>query len=163
MGRGDRSLVLRSHGTLSRTAGFTLLEAVVTLALVATLTAGLALVQREVAASMRLYWAGQQVSLELQRARLRSVAENTDYRVVFTVGADRFQVQRSTGGTFVASGADLVLPAGVWTASCTAPGQTVRFRPRGNAATFGTIALRNDQGDERRVVVNIAGRVRVEG
>ena len=45
---------------------------------------------------------------------------------------------------------------------CTAAGDGVGFRPRGYAITFGTITLRNASGDERRVIVDIAGRMRVQ-
>lgn len=143
--------------------GFTLAELVAGLGLVAIVATGAALAQREWRASLRLHWAGQQVGLDLQRARMRAVAENTDYRVVFSVGERHYRMQRFAAGAFVDVDGGAVLPADVRTASCTAPGQIVRFRPKGNAATFGTIALRNDAGAERRIIVNIAGRVRIEG
>lgn len=110
---------------------------------------------------MRLHWAGQQLSLDLQRARLRAVAENVDWRLVLR--DDTYQVQRSTGAAYVDVGSSTPLPVGIRITSCTAPGCIIRFRPMGNAATFGAVTLRHAIGRERRVIVNIAGRVRVEG
>jgi hypothetical protein len=45
---------------------------------------------------------------------------------------------------------------------CSGAGSGISFRPRGHAGAFGTIALRNRDGDERAVVVDMVGRVRVQ-
>ena len=54
------------------------------------------------------------------------------------------------------------LPRGVELVDCTAKGAAITFRPLGQASTFGTIRLRNEDGLERSVVVDIAGRLRVQ-
>lgn len=59
-------------------------------------------------------------------------------------------------------GGATALPREVTIASCNAVAQAITFRPRGNAATFGTVVLRNGLGEEKRVVVDIAGRIRLQ-
>jgi len=157
-----RRLVSRPHGILSDASGFTLVELVVVTTLVAILTTGAALAQHELRAALGMFQATQKLSLDLQRARVRAVAENTDHRIVFAVGSGSYRIQRQADAGYVDIGPPAQLPSMFRVVRCSAPGQTIRFRPHGNAATFGTIAVQGDNGEERRVIVNIAGRIRVE-
>jgi hypothetical protein len=99
---------------------------------------------------------------DLMSTRLRAVASNRNHRVVFPVGAASYQRQWRNGSVYTDLGGPIALPRGIVVASCNAAGQAITYRPRGNAATFGTIVLRNQHGEERQVVVDIAGRVRVQ-
>ena len=91
----------------------------------------------------------------------RRVGRST--RVHFAVPGGTYQRERQRGATYVAVGPP-TSPARRRRSRSTArrSASSVGFRPRGHAATFGSVTLRDADGDERRVVVDIAGRMRVE-
>lgn len=142
--------------------GFTLLELLVALALFAA-TAGLAVPawQRQLD-TWRLAAATRQVVMDLKVARARAISAGATYRVRFPEDAAHYVLERQqSGGAYAAAAPATALPDGVRIDACTAAGSGVSFRPRGHAATFGTITLRNPSG-VRQVVVDIAGRLRVQ-
>jgi prepilin-type N-terminal cleavage/methylation domain-containing protein len=143
--------------------GFSLLELVVALA-VAGVLAGVAVLDvRAMQADWRLGAAVRQVVLDLKRVRLRAIEENVDHRLLLAAPAVTYRRQRrEASGGYVDVGPPTGLPEGVEIVDCTARGQAITFRPRGHASTFGTLTLRNEKGRERRVVVDMAGRLRVE-
>jgi Tfp pilus assembly protein FimT len=105
----------------------------------------------------------RQLVLDLKVARMRAVAESADHRLRLAFPAPAYQGERrEAGGAYTAVGPPTALPAGVEIVDCTARGAAVTFRPLGHASTFGTITLENDDGKQRRIVVDIAGRLRVE-
>ena len=107
--------------------------------------------------------AARQVVLDLRVARMRAIAENVNRRVVFPSGAEGYQHQRKSGAVYVDDGVIVRLPRGILIRDCTATEHGIGFKPRGNAASFGTVTLRNRNGDEAQVVVDIAGQARVQG
>jgi type IV fimbrial biogenesis protein FimT len=143
--------------------GFTLLELLVALAIGAALS-GIAILELQRAlAGWRLNAAARQVIMDLKQARGRAIAESVTHRVRFTSPGSDYQLERQRPtGAYTAVGPATNLPDGIAVVECTALGASVGFRPRGHAATFGTIRLRNGSGEERRVVVDIAGRMRVQ-
>ena len=56
----------------------------------------------------------------------------------------------------------VVGPRGLVDGVAVAGNTTIRFSPKGFAVPFGTITVRGTDGEVRRLVVNILGRVRVE-
>lgn len=144
-------------------AGLTLLELLVALAL-ATVLAGLAVPALErPRAAWRLQAATRQVVMDLKLARARAIAAGVPQRVRFAVPGTSYRHERQRApGTWVASGPATALPDGVAIADCTAAGDAVGFRPRGHAASFGALTLRNEHDETRQVVVDIAGRLRVQ-
>ncbi len=143
--------------------GFTLLELLVALALLAA-TSGLAVPawQRQLD-DWRLAAATRQVVMDLKVARARSISSGVTHRVHFPDAAAQYTLERQqAGGAYAAAAPATALPDGVRVVECTAAGSGVSFRPRGHAAAFGTITLRNRAGAERQVVVDIAGRMRVQ-
>jgi type II secretory pathway pseudopilin PulG len=142
--------------------GFTVLELITSLGLIATLAAlGL---WRATAwlPELRLEGAARQVVLDLRQARARAMAEQQQRRLVFSPIGDSYRQQRRVAGSYEDEGPPIGLPSGIDLADCTAAGAAVAFAPRGTASTFGTIILRNSGGRERRVIVDIVGRVRVQ-
>jgi prepilin-type N-terminal cleavage/methylation domain-containing protein len=142
--------------------GFSLLELLVVLALMAILAGTSLLNHQAMRPAIDLRMAARQVVMDLRLARLRAVAENVSHRVVFPTGAASYQHQRKTGATYVDDGAVVQLPRGILISNCTATDNGISFKPRGNAATFGTVIIHNGNGDERRIIVDIAGQARVQ-
>ena len=142
--------------------GLSLLELVVALALMAILGGAAVLNHHAMRPGLDLRMAARQVVLDLRVARRRAVAENVSHRVVFPIGAASYQPQRKTGSDYVDDGVAVRLPPGILISDCNATGNGISFKPRGNAATFGTVIIRNSSGAERRIIVDIAGQARVQ-
>lgn len=143
-------------------AGFTVLELLIALSLHAALAAAAALAYADMRPESDLAAAARRVALDLTAARLRALTRQATHRIVFAEGSGTYVRQRKVGAAFADDGAPAALPAGITIAQCTANDDTVSFRPRGNASTFGTLTLRNSRGRERRVVVGITGQIRVQ-
>jgi len=142
--------------------GFSVLELIVTLALVAVVAALGVLSHHALRPEINLSMAARQVVMDLKVARMRAVARNVNHRIVFPTGDSSYRLQHKTGTTYSDDGQPVPLPAGIVIASCTATASAIGFKPRGNAATFGTVTLQNGKGEARRVIVDIAGEVRVQ-
>lgn len=145
---------------MSAATGFSLLELIIVVALVAILAGFGVLGHHAMRPGLNLMMATRQVVMDLKVSRMHAVAKNATYRVVFA--ADTYQREHKQGTRYTADGPPTSLPAGITIAGCTAAGAAVSFKPRGNAGSFGTITLRNEQGTIRQVVVDIAGQVRVQ-
>lgn len=148
---------------MNRPAGLTLLELLVALALAAVLAAVAISQWQRVLARWRVDAAARQVVMDLKLARGRAIAESSTRRVRFSVPGGAYQHERQQpSGVYAAAGPAIRLPDGIVVTDCTAVGTGLGFRPRGYAATFGTVTLRGEYGDERRVIVDIVGRMRVQ-
>ncbi len=106
--------------------------------------------------------AAQQVMADLALVRLRAAATNRSHRLLLPEGEAAYRLQARNGTTYVDTHSPRRLPRGVHIVACNATASSFTFRPRGNAATFGTLRLRNAAGSERSVILDIAGRVRVQ-
>jgi prepilin-type N-terminal cleavage/methylation domain-containing protein len=143
--------------------GFTLLELLIAVLVFAVLGAVAAPATRRALAGWRLSAAARQVVLDLKLARARAILDSATHRVRFSVPDSSYQHERQRpSGSYEPAGPPTDLPADVTVAACTAAGSGISFRPRGNAGTFGSVALRNADGDLRTVIVDIVGRVRVQ-
>lgn len=143
--------------------GLSVLE-LLTAILIASVLSGTALLgYGRMLADWRLNAAVRQVVMELKVTRSRAITENTGQRIRFDVPSSLYQRQRREASSNYADvGAPISLPDGIEAIDCTARDDTVTFQPRGHASSFGTITLRNPEGTERRIVVDMAGRMRVE-
>ena len=147
----------------SHVHGFTLLELLVGLGLAAVLTGTALLGTRRSVAGWRLSAAARQVVMDLKLARARAILDSATHRVRFTVPGSSYQHERQQpSGTYVAVGPAPPLPSDVAVIGCTGAGTGISFRPRGHAGAFGTITLRNVDGEQRAIVVDIVGRTRVQ-
>jgi prepilin-type N-terminal cleavage/methylation domain-containing protein len=142
--------------------GVTLLELLAGLALFGALTAVAVPHVAVLRARWRLGAAARQVVMDLKVARARAMADVANRRVRFTVPGSAYQHQRQDNGRYLDDGGPMALPEGISIGACSAVGSAVGFRPRGPATTFGTITLRNERGEQRRIVVDIVGRMRIE-
>lgn len=142
--------------------GFSLLELIITLSLASILAGISVLSHRALRPSLDLGTATRQVVMDLKVARMRAVSSNVNHRVVFREGGNTYQSQYKNGSGYLDDGVGIALPRGIVIAACTAKDAAISFRPRGNASSFGTVIIRNANGDVRHIIVDIAGQVRAE-
>lgn len=145
----------------TRSAGLTLLELLVALALFGVLAAIALPDLRRTLAAWRLDAAARQVVMDLKLTRAQAIAGGVNQRLRFLPASPRYQRERQQGASYVAVGPPTALPEGIVVIDCSAAGGGISFRPRGLAAAFGTITLRDADGVERRIIVDIAGRMRL--
>lgn len=142
---------------------FTVVELSVALAVLALLAGTAVLEGRRALAGWRLNAAARQVVMDLKLARALAMEESVTHRVRFPApGATYRHERRRPSGGYEAIAPPTGLPSDVTVIDCSGPGSGISFRPRGNAGAFGTVVLRNSEGAERAVVVDIVGRVRVQ-
>lgn len=141
--------------------GFSLLELVVVLSLASILAGISALAHQRLRPGLNLSLAARQLLMDLKLARMRAVAEHVNHRIVFLGGSASYRAQHRTASGYQDEGQPVPLPAGIVIGDCTARDHAIMFVPRGNAGSFGTVTLRNERGDVRRVTVDIAGQIRV--
>lgn len=141
-------------------AGFTLVELVTTLAVLAIVAAGGALVWPRLAAALRLEAALHQVAADLHDARGLAVASAARARLTFTRGGTSYRLERADddGGYWLA--ARRVLPPGVRVDDVNSGGDLV-FSARGQAEN-GTVVLADARGVRASLRINQRGRVTVD-
>jgi type IV fimbrial biogenesis protein FimT len=163
-----RTLNSHPHGS-----GFTLLEVLITLSLLGILVGILTLQLEPLLSQVRLRDATRQMVANLQYVRMKAVSQNRRLRVTFRPTTSDYIVDRDEDGVWQrqllyshsveeVAEATILLPRGVRIAAVNSSGDIV-FLPRG--AVDGGISITlgaASGGDTRRVVVNLAGRVRVE-
>jgi prepilin-type N-terminal cleavage/methylation domain-containing protein len=139
--------------------GFTLLEIVFVLALLAILAAIAAPNWTSLLALYHLRSASRQIQSELHKTKGRAVAGNASFRMAFATRS--YRIERENGGTWEFTGESRILPAGVDVRSMTVP--TLGFTARGTSVpgTGGTIRLCHARGGASNIVVSSTGRIRV--
>lgn len=144
-------------------SGFSLLELLIALSLAAVLTGAALPGYQRLLAGWRLSAAARQVVMDLKLARARAILDSATHRVRFAVPGTSYQHERQRpSGAYAPSTPPTQLPPDIEIIACTGAGSGISFRPRGYAGAFGTVALRNRDGDQRAVVVDIVGRMRVQ-
>ena len=164
--RALHSLLSGSKGNISpamNRRGFTLLELLIGLALCAVLAGTALLGVPRMLAGWRLSAAARQVVMDLKLTRARAILDSATHRLRFAAPGTTYQHERQRpSGAYEPVGPAISLPADVEIADCSGAGSGISFRPRGQAGAFGTVTLRNHDGDQRAVVVDIVGRTRVQ-
>jgi hypothetical protein len=113
-------------------------------------------------AGWRLNATVRQVVMDLRVTRVRAMSEKVDRRLRLPAGAAYQPQRKAPNGTYVDDGPPTALADGIRIVACTGAGSSISFRPAGYAGAFGTITLADGLGGERRVIVDIAGRTRVQ-
>ncbi len=141
--------------------GITLVEILTGLVIAAILATTATHTTRDLLDGWQLSSAVRQVVLDLRQARIRSITQARGQRLHFEPGASSYQLSaEQSRGQYEPTGPSTGLPPGISIASCSGRGENIAFRPRGNAAAFGTLTLQSTKGAARRIIVDIAGRVR---
>lgn len=147
---------------LHRPGGITLLEVLVALSITAVATGTALFGFSRSLAGWRLNATARQLVMDLRVTRVRAIAESVDRRLRLAPGTV-YQPQRKAGnGTYVDDGTAIPLPDGIRVIDCSGSGSSISFRPGGYAGAFGTVTLADDRGTQRRVIVDIAGRARIQ-
>lgn len=159
----------------ARLAGFTLLELLLSITVVGILGAIVSLQLGPLLSHIRLDSGVRQVATDLQLVRMKAIAQNHRFRVTFRPSTRDYIVDKDEGGRWQrqalhrhgsgpAGNAATRLPAGVGIAAVNSGGDVI-FVPRGHVDGGITITLSAALGgadSTKRVVVNLAGRVRIE-
>jgi len=153
--------------------GLTMLELIVTLSLFSALGTLAFLQVQPLLAQARLNSGARQIATDLQVARMKAISQNRRFRVTFRPAMGDYVVDREDNSSWrllVLHGhtvenvteATLSLPSGVAIASVNSGGDVI-FVPRGHVDGGISITLSSLVGaGNRKVIVNLAGRVRIE-
>lgn len=140
--------------------GLTLLELLVTLAVLGGVAAGAVLVWPRIDAGLRLEAAVRQLAADLHDARGLAVASAARTRVVLAAGATAYDVERADDDGAFQRRARRALPRGIRVAAVNSGGDLV-FTARGNAEN-GTVTLADGRGARKSLRLNQRGRVTVD-
>lgn len=159
---------------LRKGGGFTLIEMMVTLGILAILLGLVTLNAPSFLATFRLSSGARQVATDLQLVRMKAIAQNRKFRALFTAGSTTYEVQRrndaDTGwdfhalyghGTTAGAAQPISLPQGVQINSAPADGDVI-FQPRGTGENATIVVKHSVLSTTKSVVVNMAGRVRIQ-
>ncbi len=142
-------------------AGFTLVELVVTIGVLAALAAGAALAWARLEPVLRLDAATHQLAADLHDVRVLAIASAARARLVFARGAASYRVERADDDGAFRLTAIRPLPRGIRVADANSGGDLV-FSARGNAEN-GTVVLVDPRGVQATLRVNQRGRVTIDG
>ncbi len=142
--------------------GVTLIELIVVMVIIAI---GAALTTPNIGGWLRNYRlrsATRDVASAMRLAQLKSVSNNTQYRVTFDTINDNYIVEYlTTGGGWVGEGGTQTLPTGV-KFNTTFGGNVTTFSPN-STATDGNVTLNNTKGSIKTVrLLGLTGRIKIE-
>jgi prepilin-type N-terminal cleavage/methylation domain-containing protein len=148
--------------TMHPTRGFSLIELMIAMALVAIVSAlGIPQFQKY-AANENLKTAAREVTGDFFTARQRAVAENLDaYDLTFDVSGNRYSLTRSDTGTTLWTKSLASFGTGTRLQSANFSGTTVSFKKRGTVS-MGNLILTNNRESTAKVTATITGRTYVE-
>jgi prepilin-type N-terminal cleavage/methylation domain-containing protein len=135
-----------------RSQGLTLMELIITLAVLAVLLAIATPSLEMFSSAYKLRGAAREVATDLQFARLLAVKENKDMQVAFNPTS--YQVVRSDGSVAKARNLSTDYP------DTTLTSISITFDSRGDS-TANTVRVTNPRG-AKNVTVNSTGRVKIE-
>lgn len=130
--------------------GFSLLELLVVIAIMGLLAAAAIPQWQRLLPSYALNSAARQIQSELHSLKMRAVAENAGYQLVYLQDATEYTIQREAAAVN-----SKPIPNG---ASIARAG-TISFSPRGTAGA-NRVRLRDRNGACKQIVVSATGRVR---
>ena len=168
---------------MQKSSGFTLMELLVTIAIIAVVSAIAVPNFMSWLPKYRLGNASREVLSILQKTRVRAVKDNLLCAVQFNVGNESYTAIEDDGagtadtdgdgipdgrGDRIFQASETVIAAGSLLAGIdivSTPlltGGRVVFDTQGVASESGSIIIRNDRGDSRTIVIELAGSSRIQ-
>lgn len=156
----------RQEQTAAADEGFSILEVLVAVGLIGASLAIATPRMASLVSGYRLEGAARGLALDMQKTRLRAIAEGKCFQVAFGTADRTYQVSSKAGATpcdttgFSNDGsARKIDDAGAIAVTATA---SPVFTPRGLAETASVVTLTAPNGAVRLVATNAAGRVHVQ-
>jgi type IV fimbrial biogenesis protein FimT len=164
----------QGENIMQKTSGFTLMELMVTIAIIAILSA--IAIPNFIAWVPKFKLGGgcRDVLAILQKTRVQAVKDNTNYVLMFDTGNESYTAFLDDGagtpansGNGVLDGGERVLVQktlanGIDISATTLPGDLVVFNTQGIASTAGTITLTDNSGNVRQIFLELAGSSRIQ-
>lgn len=156
-------------GRMQRTcfrAGFSLVELLVVIALIAIMAAFAVPVWQNYTANTNLKAAAREVMADLSNAKQRAVEENLNvYRLTFNAVGNSYALSRTDTGVTLWTKSVADFGSGVSIDNTNPPnfsgGSVLSFNKRGTLSP-GSVRLRNGLGSTATITVNITGRTYVQ-
>lgn len=147
---------------IRRQEGFTLTEILVAMAIMSILAAIAIPNWSTLLPNYALNSAARQVQSELHKLKSRAVAENANFRLVFSATTYTYSMEKYSGSSYTATGETRTLPTGITLAGTSDP--TLGFTSRGTSidSTDKTVKLCNIKSSGKNVVLSDLGRIRID-
>ncbi len=141
---------------ISWARGFTLVEILVTVALIGIISAIAIPDWGSVLLTFRLKGGARQVQADLDWAKWRAIHENANYELIFSATNDNYTIARKDGSGDTKT---KDLPDGITVQANT----TIEYTVIGKRVGSGTITVKlcNTKGEGRNLEVNARGRIRL--
>ncbi len=166
LGQGDN--------IMQKTSGFSLMELMVTIAIISILS-GIAIPNIiSWVPKFRLGGAFRDVLDVLQGTRVQAVRDNASYALTFDTGNATYTSFQDDGGGTPANAdngvldggervlAQVTMPVGIDITATTLPGDLVVFNTQGIASSAGTVTLTDSRGNVRQILLELAGGSRIQ-
>ena len=151
-----------------RNRGFSLLEAIIIVGLIAIIAAASLPRLTRMLIDMRIETSAQQLATNLRFARMSAVKQKVQYQITIhdesatpPATPNTYEVTYAPGGSFIIfPRADAKLDSGLRILSSSTLSSVI-FDPRGSASAAGSISLRGENSAEYRIDLRTTGSVNV--